>query len=324
MLAVGGTNLFLNGNSYGSEDGWSGSGGSVSTFESKPGWQTGSPDPTHRSGPDVAFNGGEGVAIYDTYNNSASTPWVGVHGTSFSAPSWAGLIAIANQGRTRAGLGNLDGVSQTLPKIYQLPTGDFHDITSGNNGNQAGPGYDLVTGRGTPIANLLVPDLVNTTLSIDSLSVDPDPATVGDTLNLTANSVAGPVTSVSFYNDTGGGHTLISTDTDGSDGFTANFDTTGLSTGTLTFSAQATDGLGHTSTLVSQSSQLQAAHTAAPGNNDFANAYYLYTDVQPGSETGSDFGYNTNATKETGEPNHAGNTGVLQYGGLGPHSSQAL
>jgi hypothetical protein len=27
---------------------------------------------------------------------------------------------------------------------------DFHDITQGNNGNAAGPGYDLVTGIGSP------------------------------------------------------------------------------------------------------------------------------------------------------------------------------
>ena len=31
----------------------------------------------------------------------------------------------------------------------------------GNNGlDSAGPNYDLVTGRGSPIANLLIPDLV--------------------------------------------------------------------------------------------------------------------------------------------------------------------
>jgi hypothetical protein len=43
---------------------------------------------------------------------------------------------------------------------------DFHDTTVGNNNNDsntagfaAGPGYDLVTGLGTPIANELVPDL---------------------------------------------------------------------------------------------------------------------------------------------------------------------
>jgi hypothetical protein len=41
--------------------------------------------------------------------------------------------------------------------LYQAPAGDFHDITSGANGGySAGTGYDLVTGRGTPLANLVV------------------------------------------------------------------------------------------------------------------------------------------------------------------------
>jgi PKD repeat protein len=36
--------------------------------------------------------------------------------------------------------------------VYQLPAGDFHDVTSGNNdGSTAGPGYDLATGRGSII-----------------------------------------------------------------------------------------------------------------------------------------------------------------------------
>ena len=45
----------------------------------------------------------------------------------------------------------LDGATQALPAIYQLPSSDFHDITSGSNGAySARPGYDLVTGLGTP------------------------------------------------------------------------------------------------------------------------------------------------------------------------------
>ncbi len=86
-------------------------------------------------------------------------------------PRWAGpasalragrpLIAIANQGRVLNGLGTLDSFQQTLTRLYQLSASDFHDITSGNNGYPAGPGYDLVTGLGSPLANLLVPDLAH-------------------------------------------------------------------------------------------------------------------------------------------------------------------
>ena len=74
------------------------------------------------------------------------------------------LVAIADQGRALAGKSSLDGPSQTLPMLYQLPGSDFHDITSGSNGAySAGPGYDLVTGLGTPLANLIVPALAGTT-----------------------------------------------------------------------------------------------------------------------------------------------------------------
>ena len=37
---------------------------------------------------------------------------------------------------------------------------DFHDITTGSNGNPAKVGYDMATGIGTPVANNLVPDFV--------------------------------------------------------------------------------------------------------------------------------------------------------------------
>ena len=51
-----------------------------------------------------------------------------------------------------------------MPLIYSLPAADFHDIVTGSSKGSpayaAGPGYDLVTGRGTPVANLLVPGLV--------------------------------------------------------------------------------------------------------------------------------------------------------------------
>ena len=47
-----------------------------------------------------------------------------------------------------------------LPAIYAAPAADFHDITSGSNGSySAGPGYDEVTGLGTPMADLLLPEL---------------------------------------------------------------------------------------------------------------------------------------------------------------------
>jgi len=41
-----------------------------------------------------------------------------------------------------------------------VPQSDYNVIASGSNGYSANPGYNLVTGLGTPVANLLVPDLV--------------------------------------------------------------------------------------------------------------------------------------------------------------------
>ena len=44
--------------------------------------------------------------------------------------------------------------------LYSLPASDFHNITSGANSNySATGGYDMVTGLGSPAANLLVPAL---------------------------------------------------------------------------------------------------------------------------------------------------------------------
>ena len=73
------------------------------------------------------------------------------------------MISIADQGRSLAGLTSLGGASQTLPQLYKLASADFHDITSGSNGYSAGPGYDLASGIGSPVANLLIPQLVGPT-----------------------------------------------------------------------------------------------------------------------------------------------------------------
>ncbi|MEX0677546.1 MAG: proprotein convertase P-domain-containing protein [Pirellulales bacterium] len=168
VVAVGGTSLSLNGsNNIASESAWSGSGGGVSQYEAQPSWQNGvvTQTSTQRAMPDVAFdaNPSTGVPVYETFNNSASTPWTKVAGTSFATPSWGALVAIADQGRTLAGLPVLDmpGLMSTL---YAMPATNFNDITTGASGGStpqsAGPGYDLVTGRGTPKAHLVAASLV--------------------------------------------------------------------------------------------------------------------------------------------------------------------
>jgi hypothetical protein len=170
VLAVGGTTLSVgSGGSYAGESAWSDGGGGLSTQEGQPAYQHGvvTQSSTQRAIPDVSFDADptSGVAVYDTVNNSASAPWWQVGGTSLAAPAWAALIAITDQLRVASGQSTLDGPSQTLPAIYKLPASDFHDITTGSNGYAAGPGYDLATGRGSPIANRLIPDLAGVSSS---------------------------------------------------------------------------------------------------------------------------------------------------------------
>ncbi len=175
-MAVGGTTLSLNNNdTISNETAWSkgsdswnpalGTGGGTSQYETEPAYQDGVQRTGYRTMPDVAFvaDPATGVAIYDSYNNGPSTPWAQIGGTSLSAPCWAGLIAITNQGLAANGVPALGSpnVLSALYKDYQQHSGDFHDITSGSNGGySAGPGYDEVTGLGSPVANKLIPDLV--------------------------------------------------------------------------------------------------------------------------------------------------------------------
>jgi hypothetical protein len=186
VVAVGGTSVTLDpagdypGTGPSGEVGWGdgsnsalggGSGGGLSAAESEPSWQTGvvssSVDPSGtRAVPDVALDAGS-IQPYDVFTSTltgstvspAAVGWLGDAGTSASSPIWAGLIAIADQGRALQGGAPLTGATQTLPALYSLPSADFHDIVNGSNGDAAGPGFDLVTGRGTPVANLLVADL---------------------------------------------------------------------------------------------------------------------------------------------------------------------
>ena len=175
VLAVGGTSLSLNAdNSYNSETGWGyfsnssgtfiGSGGGISQYESEPAYQQRVQSTGSRTTPDVSFvaDPATGAWIADPYNLDPSNPWEVVGGTSLSAPCWAGLIALVNQGRAAAGQPTLNSSSptETQQSLYSLSQNDYHVITSGSNGYSAAAGYNLVTGLGTPVANLLVPDLV--------------------------------------------------------------------------------------------------------------------------------------------------------------------
>ncbi len=166
VTSVGGTTLFRTGSTF-SEQAWSDSGGGFSRFYQTPSYQQGLPaavesELNHRRGvPDVsgAANPETGLAIYQG-------GWGLAGGTSASAPLWAGIMAIADQVAGHP-LGFIN------PALYKLAESssyaqDFHDITSGNNTNNAAhvqgysaaSGWDPITGLGTPNAEKLVPDLI--------------------------------------------------------------------------------------------------------------------------------------------------------------------
>ncbi len=269
VIAVGGTSLSIDSfGNYLGEYGWSGSGGGTSAVEAEPNYQLSVQSSSRRQIPDVAMDAdpSSGVPVYDSFDNGAAAPWITVGGTSLSAPMWAGLIAIANQGRALNGLSSLNGAQQTLPMLYQAPASDFHDITGGSNGSfSAGLGYDQVTGRGTAIANLLVPVLVGVTNQppvIQGLTASPNPVIAGNNVTLTGSGVGDPdgtVASVSFYRETNGtsglqtgsgGDTLLGTDSNGTDGWTIASSTAGLA-GSFAYYAQARDNGGSLSNAAS-------------------------------------------------------------------------
>jgi hypothetical protein len=175
VLAVGGTSLNLNGDgSYNSEAGWGyvsaaagafiGSGGGLSLYEPEPAYQQGVQSTGSRTTPDVSFvaDPNTGAWIADPYNLDPSDPFEVVGGTSLSAPAWSGLIALADQGRAAEGELPLDSRSSADAQqaLYSLPQADYNVISSGYNGYTAGPGYNLVSGLGTPVANSLIADLI--------------------------------------------------------------------------------------------------------------------------------------------------------------------
>jgi subtilase family serine protease len=77
VLSVGGTTLNIDSaGNYISESGWSGSGGGISLYESKPSYQSALPY-SKRSNPDVSYNAdpATGVPVYDTVSYAGQTGW---------------------------------------------------------------------------------------------------------------------------------------------------------------------------------------------------------------------------------------------------------
>jgi subtilase family serine protease len=148
--------------------GFQASGGGFSHLFRRPSYQNGVAGVgAYRGVPDVAADANPSTGFPVVTSNTGGGYTISGHGgTSASAPLWAGIIALADQyAKRRLGFVN--------PAIYQIARSThyhqaFHDITAGPantaefptgtiTGYRASPGWDPVTGWGSPNAEVLVP-----------------------------------------------------------------------------------------------------------------------------------------------------------------------
>ena len=190
----------------------------------KPTWQSGFGNDTVRDLPDVSLFGSDAsnysftaicafeadCAVPNGGPNSVSAPLevAEIGGTSVSAPSMAGIMALVVQ-KTKTRQGQANNVLYPLSK--QTPSA-FHDIAVGTNtvdcaagspdcgsngyltGYNATVGYDLATGLGSIDAAVLVNHWSNITqaATTTTLSITPASAAHGTALSFTVNVTGGP------------------------------------------------------------------------------------------------------------------------------------
>jgi kumamolisin len=165
VVAVGGTSLHLGPDgTIADETAWRRSGGGRVFGLRRATWQvvSGLPSDGARWAPDVSFdaNVSTGVRFY------VDGAWHTAGGTSVGAPAWAAAWALVRADARGAGV----RVGAAAPLLYAIGnsltgTAAFHDVTTGSNGAySAHPGWDAVTGWGSPNVNALA------TAVIDALS----------------------------------------------------------------------------------------------------------------------------------------------------------
>jgi subtilase family serine protease len=142
------------------------SGGGFSQLFPRPAYQDGVPGiGADRGVPDVAADADPATGMtLAVSEGTGKYAFSSASGTSAAGPLWAALIALADQYAGR----HLGFVN---PAIYRIGLSTsyhqaFHDITTGNNtvkfphvtitGYQASPGWDPVTGWGSPNAQALI------------------------------------------------------------------------------------------------------------------------------------------------------------------------
>ena len=158
MTDVGGTSLSTDAEgNWLAEQAWydvpilHGTGGGVSSLFERPQWQE-QLDVGRGAGrrltPDVSAVADPETGVKFVFQQSIYA----AGGTSLSAPLWAGMAAVLNQYLGENGgrpLGDLNPLLYEVARGARLPA--FRAVTQGANAvDRAAPGYDLVTGLGTP------------------------------------------------------------------------------------------------------------------------------------------------------------------------------
>jgi kumamolisin len=298
---VGGTVLTLSGSAYGSESAWSGndSGSSCQNQGGAGGGWGPEPQPWYQSGtgvkdkglrgvPDVGITVGTPLATY------SEGGWGGYYGTSDGAPQWAGLAAVADQ--IHGGdIGLINPVLYSILRSSSYST-SFHDITTGTgNGYKPTTGWDPVTGIGTPIANVAIPEIasggymVTQTGLTATLSASTSAPAAKASVTFTATSSGGTGTISKYIFNFGDGNATTTNKatvthsyaTDGA--YAANvevFDTSGNSTaspfiqmsvGTTPF----TLSLAASSTAPAVGTAVTFTSTASGGTSPYTFQYYF-------------------------------------------------
>jgi subtilase family serine protease len=162
-----------------------------------------------RQVPDVSADADPNTGYIIYWNGSRSdltspSGWQSLGGTSAAAPVWAALLAVVNASSachsSRIGFAN--------PALYRAGSSaygsTFNDVTSGNNDltatngglYPAGPGFDMASGLGTPVAGGLTSSLCSAVLRI--ANPGSQRTTVGHRVSLAVKAVGTPAGPLSW------------------------------------------------------------------------------------------------------------------------------
>jgi subtilase family serine protease len=248
VTTVGGTDLDTSSAAgpWSSETAWVDGGGGISPHKyAIPSWQTtaaagcSSCSKSYRNGPDVSANANFTFYVCADQTTCTANDY---GGTSFAAPMWAGYLALVNQQSVANGNKTLGFINPSLYTIGESSSydSDFHDITSGSNGDSATTGYDLATGWGSPNGSALLNALAG------SVSTQP-----GFTLSASPGAV-------SILQGNAGSSTITSSVTGGFDSaiaLTASGEPSGV---TVDFSPTSITGAGSSSMSITVASTVAA------------------------------------------------------------------